>query len=68
MRITQKHLNRMNANQSEVMLAINNILEHAGTFQVKFIPDHNDDDLSPEYIENKTSGGICTYLANGNSG
>ena len=44
MRITQKYLNRMNANQSEVILAINNILEYAGTFPVKFIPDLNDDD------------------------
>lgn len=66
-----KYLNNMNINQSEVMLAINNILENARTFQMKFIPDHNDDDedddLFLECTENKTPG-ICTYLENGNSG
>lgn len=69
-----KYLNSMNINHSEVMLAINNILEHARTSQVKFIPDHNDDkddddddDLFLECTENKTSG-IRIYLENGNSG
>lgn len=54
------------------MLAINNILECAGTFQLKIIPDHDDnvdadDTLSLEYVGNKTLE-ISTYLANGHSG